>query len=133
VTTAERRKTLHRMAATDQGIARPSTVERSEAEMEELVESGHVTRIPNSSIALYQLTSEGKREAWLSDPGMSTAKHLTAVEEAIRRAGGPENVRFAAVSIELVRATQPVGPLEVAVSENADTGLVDITFTEIKE
>jgi len=120
------------MATLSQGLGRtPDSIDRTEAHMEELVASGHVVRVDNPGVSIYRLTDAGHREAWLTDAGMTTSHHLAAVQEAIRRAGGPDRIRFAPVTVELLGAAAPAGPVKVAISENAETRLVDIVFSEI--
>jgi hypothetical protein len=62
---------------------------------------------------------------------MTTEEHLTAVEDAIRAAGGPDRVRFCPVSIELVEQAKVSRPVTAEIQAR-DSGLVDIILTELE-
>jgi len=63
---------------------------------------------------------------------MTLEEHLTAVEDAIRLAGGPDRVRFCPVSIELVEQGSVSRPVTVEIREK-ESGLVDLVLTELEE
>jgi len=126
VTDAERRTILHRLAAAECEVTHPVGLSITQAEMEELVSAGLIVRLEDTGA--YQLTEQGQREAWQADAGMTTTQHTTAVQEAIRRAGGPENVRFAGVSTELVKQAR-IGPVNIEIVQR-DDGLVELHLIE---
>lgn len=66
MTEKERRATLYAMSALRGGICRPDSVGRDVEYMEALAATGHVVRLDNPNVPVFQITDQGRKEAYRS-------------------------------------------------------------------